>query len=53
MFKVNIVFFFIVFINRIKGAEKINPGERIPTSCEQDVFKYLNIPYRTPEERDF
>ena len=35
------------------NTEKINMGVRIPTVTEEDVFKVLNLPYRSPDERDF
>ena len=27
-------------------------GQDIPCYSEEDIFKVLNIPYKTPEERD-
>ncbi|KAH9510309.1 hypothetical protein Btru_042723 [Bulinus truncatus] len=35
-----------------KGKEKIYEGTVVPTPTEESVFEALNIPYRTPEERD-
>ena len=36
-----------------KGTEKLNTGERMATASEEDVFRLLNLKYRSPEERDF
>lgn len=26
-------------------------GEPVPISCEEDIFEYINFPFRRPEER--
>ncbi len=43
---------FMIFPQK-KGNDKVNTGERLLTLTEEDVFKYLNLTYRKPEERDF
>ncbi len=37
----------------MQGKVKVNLGEKLYTPREEDVFKYLNLKYRSPEERDF
>ncbi|CAF1369783.1 unnamed protein product, partial [Didymodactylos carnosus] len=35
-----------------KGKKLVNEGVTLPTPTEESVFKYLNLPYRPPTERD-
>ncbi|CAF1463730.1 unnamed protein product [Adineta steineri] len=35
-----------------KDNSKINTGTPLYTPTEESIFKYLNLPYRPPEERD-
>ncbi|CAF1083819.1 unnamed protein product [Adineta steineri] len=35
-----------------KGVEKINTGQALNTPTEESVFRYLNLSYRPPEDRD-
>ena len=48
----NLLLIFMIFQKK-KGNDKVNTGERLLTLTEEDVFKYLNLTYRKPEERDF
>ena len=50
--KKNVFITFMIFQQK-KGNDKVNTGERLLTLTEEDVFKYLNLTYRKPEERDF
>ncbi|XP_072032777.1 DNA polymerase lambda-like [Amphiura filiformis] len=34
------------------GTVKINKGTSLPVNSEEDVFRYLGLEYRDPEERD-
>ena len=34
------------------GLTKVNDGELIPCSTEEEIFKIINYPYKKPEERD-
>jgi DNA polymerase/3'-5' exonuclease PolX len=34
------------------GLTKISNGELIPCSTEEEIFKIINYPYKTPVERD-
>ncbi|MGH0133131.1 UNVERIFIED_CONTAM: hypothetical protein FKN15_021935 [Acipenser sinensis] len=36
-----------------KGCLKVTPGLPLPTPAEKDVFTYLGLPYREPQERDW
>jgi DNA polymerase/3'-5' exonuclease PolX len=34
------------------GLTKVSDGQLIPCSTEEEIFKIINYPYKTPEERD-
>lgn len=42
-----IIFVFLCFINT-SGV----PGEAVEITSEEDIFDYLDYPYRKPEERN-
>ena len=36
-----------------QSGVKIFEGTPLPVTCEEDVFNYLDIPYREPKDRDW